>query len=70
MGDIIEISTLTESDIGRWVIYKAGLEGEIGKIKSWNDIFIFVVYSCNDNWDKFQEYTAEATEPNDLIYKT
>lgn len=46
-------------------------ELEKGKIKSWNDNFIFVVYKCDNQWDRFQDYTGCATSPDDLefIYK-
>ena len=63
----IDIAQLTKKDIGKWVLYTAP-HGEIqkGRIKSWNDIFVFVVYNCDNNWDKFQDYTGCATKPEDL----
>lgn len=66
---MIAIENLTLADVGRWAIYTAG-DGhkERGKIKSWNDTFIFVVYNANDNWDSdhWMDYTAAATSPEDL----
>lgn len=68
---MIYIKDLKDDDIGKWVLYKAAYgEIEKGKIKSWNDKFIFVVYKCNYEWDKFQDYTGCATDPNDLNFAT
>ena len=65
----MQIHNLNKKDIGRWVKYTplAG-ESEVGRIKSWNDKWIFVVYHCADMWDKYLEYTAAATNPKDLIF--
>ena len=63
----IEISKLTPEDVGKWVIYKTPYKTETGKIKSWNDKNIFVVYKCAGDWDNYKEYTAAATNPKDLI---
>lgn len=64
-----QIALLTENDIGRWVEYHghAG-ERERGRIKSWNNCFIFVVYKCNHEWDRFQDFTGVATLPRELIF--
>ena len=65
----IDIKELTENDVGRWVQYQDSKDGrEIGRIKSWNEIFVFVVYKCAANWHKFKDYTAMATRPEDLIF--
>jgi hypothetical protein len=65
----MNIKDLTKDDIGRWVIYNPGFgKPEFGKIKSWNDKFIFVVYKCDDNWHRFEDYTGCATEPKDLTF--
>jgi hypothetical protein len=68
---MIDISKLTDADIGRWVVYKDGTgEKEQGKLKSWNDECIFVVYHANDNWDldHWKDYTAASTSPADLEF--
>jgi hypothetical protein len=67
---MIEIKDLDESDIGKWVVYGGftGSFNERGKIKSWNSSFIFVVYKCDNNWNNFQNYTAEATDPDELNF--
>lgn len=69
---MIDISKLTKEDVGRWVIYTSsgGDKVEEGKIKSWNDTNIFVVYHCNDEWDRFQDFTGAATHPEDLEWKS
>ena len=66
----IRIEDLKPSDIGRWVIYRP-MEGpqERGRIKSWNDKWIFVVYKCDGNWDKFKDYTGCATDSSGLHFK-
>jgi hypothetical protein len=66
---MIEISKLTEKDIGRWVEYQDhGGRNETGRIKSWNEAFIFVVYSCNNEWERFQDFTGQPTRPEDLLF--
>ncbi len=65
---MILIEELTEEDIGRNVIYTDGVgEKTPGRIKSWNDKWIFVVYHCADDWDNYQDYTGAATDSKDLI---
>jgi len=66
---MIDITKLKKQDIGKWVEYQgcAG-EKERGKIKSWNNKSIFVVYKCAGNWNRFQDYTGVATKPEDLIF--
>lgn len=61
----IHISKLTDKDVGRWVIYLP--KNEIGRIKSWNETFIFVVYHCDGNWSNYQIYTV-STNPRDLEF--
>ena len=65
---MIRINRLKDSDVGRWVIYDNEYNREKGRIKSWNDKFIFVVYNCADDWDGFKNYTACATDPYDLSF--
>jgi len=67
---MIEIRKLDEAnDVGRWVVYRPdhGVP-QVGKIKSWNDLWIFVVYKCADEWERFYDYTAEATDPEKLQF--
>ena len=66
---MIDIATLRKSDIGRWVEYRGtGGEVERGKIKSWNDEYIFVVYKCAGEWNRFQDFTGQSTRPKDLHF--
>ncbi len=68
---MIDIVSLTKEDVGRWVLYQDGSgKKEKGRIKSWNDKFIFVVYHCDSRWDEFENYTAAATDPADLRFTT
>lgn len=67
---MINIEDLTKEDTGRYVVYTDGTkEKQCGRIKSWNDTWIFVVYHCADEWDNYQDYTAAATNPDDLQFK-
>lgn len=63
---MIDISKLTEEDFGKKVIYK----NEIGFIKGWNSKWIFVVYCdfSKHNCEHWQNFTAAATDPNDLSF--
>jgi hypothetical protein len=66
---VIDITKLTESDKGRWVRYtpSAGPR-ECGRIKSWNEKWIFVVYNSDGNFDRYEEYTACATDSAQLEF--
>lgn len=66
---MIDIAQLRKLDIGRWVEYR-GTGGEIerGKLKSWNDEYIFVVYKCGGEWDRFKDFTGVATSPKELSF--
>ena len=65
---IIDIDQLTNDDVGRWVLYGDGFKEEYGRIKSWNDKFVFVVYKCDRQWQRFEEFTSCATNPEDLRF--
>jgi len=67
---MIEIESLKESDVGRWVEYCPAFgKRQKGRIKSWNNKFVFVVYHCDDNWNDYQNYTAAATLPDALSFQ-
>lgn len=67
---MIEIVKLTKEDTGRYVKYIGDIGHiEIGRIKAWNDRYIFVVYRCGGNWKRFKDYTGIATRPEDLIFE-
>ena len=67
---MIDLAQLRKSDIGRWVKYQSqgGDKIEQGRVKSWNNEFIFVVYNCGGEWQTFQNFTGAATKPKDLIF--
>ena len=66
---MIDIAKLKKEDIGKWVLYTASHGAtEKGRVKSWNDIFIFIVYKCGEEWDRFQDFTGCATKPEDLQF--
>jgi len=63
---MIEIKKLTKADCGSWVIYNDGIGfPEQGKIKSWNNKYIFVVF--NAGFD-YRNYTGQACNPNNLFF--
>ena len=68
---MIHLPDLTPADVGRWVVYKDRFDSkpDVGRIKSWNQKFIFIVYRCDGNWDQFEKYTGVATDPADLDWK-
>ena len=39
---------------------------ENGIVKKVTENGVFVVYNCDNNWDKYQDYTAALTRPQDL----
>ena len=68
---MIEISKLTKDDIGKWVLFTPKYDksnGELGKIKSWNRTFIYVVYNCAYDWNNFKNYTSIPTDPDMLVF--
>ncbi len=68
---MIDFARLRKEDIGKWVLYTPSYgPTEKGRIKSWNDKWIFVVYTCAGEWDKFQDYTGAATDPENLRFTT
>lgn len=64
---MIDVKALTDADIGRWVKYTK-ISTEVGRIKRIGKTFIFVVYKCDGNWQDYQDYTAAATNPEDLDF--
>jgi len=68
---MIDIAELKKEDIGRWVLYEgSGGEKEKGRLKSWNDRYIFIVYKCDHQWSRFQDFTGAATSPENLRFTT
>lgn len=63
------ITDLQPPDKGRYAIYSDG-RGKIerGRIKGWSDTVIWVVYNCNDDWENYEDYTGQATAPEDLAF--
>ena len=66
---MIDISKLKKKDIGRFVEYRGFAdEREKGRIKSWNEKFIFVVFKCDNQWNRFQDFTGQSTLPENLYF--
>lgn len=66
----IDITTLQSDDEGRWVYY-IHFDGtkEIGRLSSWNENNMFVVFKCADQWVDYANYTGQSCNPNDLEWK-
>jgi len=66
---MIDLKCLSKHDVGRWVDYTTPHGGiECGRLKSWNDKFAFIVFNCDSRWNHFDDYTAAATNPDDLRF--
>jgi hypothetical protein len=53
---------------GDKVTYKQNLSCENGIVKSvYDELHVFVVYHCDNNWDDYQNYTAAKTAIEDLV---
>lgn len=53
---------------GDKVTYTSFSNKERGIVKSVSDRdHVFVVYSCDDNWEHYQDYTAARTRVEDLV---
>lgn len=66
---MIIIEDLTAADIGRWVVRRYFGGEQSGRIKSWSQDRVFVVYQCDNQWDCFLDFAALATNPEDLEWK-
>ncbi len=61
--------TITEEfEIGSKVTYTANKKVERGIIKSFtaSNSIAYVVYYCDNNWDNYSDYTAQATAVDEL----
>ena len=67
-GEQVKIENLTEKDVGAWVVYNKFPDKILGRIKSWNKKYVFVVYDCEYNWKEFYKYTGEVTLPENLKF--
>lgn len=66
---MIDITKLTEEDIGRVVLYRGyGDNNEVGRLKSFTEDSIFVVFKCAGLWNDYQNYTGQNTKPEDLSF--
>jgi len=67
---MVALEKLVESDKGRYVWYydQGANKGQLGRVKSWNDTVMFVVYNCGNQWNDFENYTAAATNPAHLTW--
>ena len=53
---------------GRKVTYKTPYKEERGIVKSvQSKKYTFVVYHCNNNWEDYENYTAQRTRTVDLV---
>ena len=56
-----------EFKVGEWVVQcQRGIRLELGRVKSINSKFVFVVFHCDTNWNNFTDYTGQACHPSQL----
>jgi hypothetical protein len=65
---MINLASLTDRDRGAWVQFIGFGMRQRGRIKTWNDRFIYVVYCCGGHWKDYEQYTAAPTLPEDLSF--
>jgi len=59
---------MSEFEVGDKVTYVTPYKKEIGVVKSLSgEDHAFVVYSCNDDWENYKDYTGARTRLNDLL---
>ena len=65
---MINVSSLTEADRGRWVEYCPPWgEPQRGRIQSWTNTLVNVVFRCG-NWDDYQNYPGARSLPEHLTF--
>ena len=64
------LKVITDGDIGKWVEYQGHNYTQKGRMKSFNDKWVFVVFHCDGNWDNYRDYTGCACDPGDLKWTT
>ena len=49
----------------KWVVYRDPHTNtqQIGRLKSINDMWAFVVFDCDNHWDNYKDYTARGCLP-------
>src|SRR5260221_12882301 len=61
---MIQIKELGPQDVGKWVEYRGGAgESERGRITSWTDKYVRVVYRCDTQW-----HVAGAAGTNSILF--
>jgi hypothetical protein len=65
----IRIEDLRPDQIGAWVNYvRENREPQRGRVKYWNQRFVFVVFDCANQWDRFTDFVAAPMNPEDLEF--
>ena len=68
---MIRIKDLKRKHVGRWVRYRDAHfpdQFEDGRIKSWDEKTVFVVYRCDNQWQRFADFTAAGSLPESLTF--
>ena len=66
VAEFSSLEKITEAHFDK--LFDINVRGTRGRIKDWTDQLVYVVYQCDDQWDRFEEYTAAATDPEDLDF--
>ena len=57
----------TTADIGTYVLYqKDAVSTKVGRIKAVGNQWMFVVFDCNNRWDRYHTYPSLAVRPATL----
>ncbi len=65
MEDKEQVTEIKPGDFVHYIPRGVG-EMENGRVKSINGDTAFVVYKCNNEWDRYQEYTGAGTDISHL----
>lgn len=68
LGPMSDIKELGPQDLGKLVDTAVTGETERDRIKNWTDKYVRVVYNCDSQWQRFQDFTGCATDPSDLTF--
>lgn len=68
LGPMSDIKELGPQDLGKLVDTAVTGETERDRIKNWTDKYVRVVYNCDSQWQRFQDFTGCTTDPSDLTF--
>lgn len=65
----IDHTKLSYRHLGNWVRFdQQHGESRFGRLKTWNEKYVFVVFSCGGDWDNWHNYTGQSCNPDDCAF--